>query len=108
MRNVQLVDLECRDRRRPLQAERRDDARVHVGAVGLGGDLAEFGQGRGGHARGRRLSVCPGDQRGPFSGGETAHDVRVDLLGDQAADHRSLAAPRGARRPAGSRRSSEG
>ncbi|SLH38981.1 Uncharacterised protein [Mycobacteroides abscessus subsp. abscessus] len=108
VRQVQFVHLDRGQRHTGVPAECRDDARVHVGAVGLGGDRAERAERGRGHPGGGRFAVGSGDQHGPPPAAELRHDRRVDLQRDQAADHRTVAAARAPRRPRRGRRGPQG
>ena len=56
MGDVQFVDLECRQRRIGTRGQGGHDPGIHVGAVGLRGDVTECRERCGGHTRGRRLA----------------------------------------------------
>jgi hypothetical protein len=94
MREMQFVHFDRGQLRVPVHIERRDDPGVHIGAVGLGGDLAQSAQRRGGHPGGGRFAVGAGDQHGAPPAAQLLHDPRVDLQREQPADHRPVATAR--------------
>ncbi len=77
--DVQFVDLECRQRRIGTRGQGGHDPGIHVGAVGLRGDVTECRERCGGHTRGRRLAVGAGDHDGALAASELSHERRSIL-----------------------------
>ncbi len=108
--HVHLVDLEGRQLRSAGARQRGHQTRVHVGALGVGGDRlmspplrlrrSQRAQRRRGHPGCRRLSVGAGHDCCAAALAELAKDGFVQRHRDQAADHRARAAARHPRRPA--------
>ena len=84
---MQFVYLQGEDFSITARQQCRDDPGIHVVAALIRGDGILTAQRIRQHAGGGGLSVRAGDQHSRAIVGKIVHDVRVDLVREQTADH---------------------